>query len=382
MDSEPDQGATLVIQVVGWTGVVDPRVEILVDGRPVGALSDRRARSLPVGAGARRVTARCGSLRSRALLLRFTEGEQASMVCGFRAGVVVASKSLLIALNLASVALIGTDSTGRGSTILAALILLVIAVDLLVMCGMPGGYLSLRSSGAPDPAWGMPERMDAPCSTSGTQPARPRLQIGLSGMLLIVACSAVIFLVARQMWDQRPANRPAPALRQLRSRHLSSRLAGTSELGFLVIGNSLSAAERDTAVSGLLAALRDRYFSVRVEAAKSLQYLLLAAERRRTPVPRAEEVVAGLAEGIRDSGPLVRQRCALALAGFYSSPWADGEPGPPLPRDTGRFVGLLREASQDPDPAVRSFASSVLRAIESRLVESPAASAPTAFAPG
>src|SRR5262245_16496061 len=93
VEGEPDGHATLVIQAAGWTGLVrwhrvaHSTVQIFIDDKCVGVLSDRRPRSLPVTAGVHEVAARCARLWSRTLTLSVAAGDRARLECGYnRAG--------------------------------------------------------------------------------------------------------------------------------------------------------------------------------------------------------------------------------------------------------------------------------------------------------
>ncbi len=72
-------------------------------------------------------------------------------------------------------------------------------------------------------------------------------------------------------------------------------------------------------------------------------------------------------EGVCDAEPDVRHHATLALSSIYFMWSARGLPPPPLPRDTGRFAGLLAGAVTDTNPVVRSSAIWVLRTTAPRL---------------
>lgn len=66
--SEPSGQPNVVIRLVG-TGFACPKVRVFIDGRPVGTLSDCRARALTLGEGVHRVVTNVGFMRSRTLVL-------------------------------------------------------------------------------------------------------------------------------------------------------------------------------------------------------------------------------------------------------------------------------------------------------------------------
>jgi tetratricopeptide (TPR) repeat protein len=178
----------------------------------------------------------------------------------------------------------------------------------------------------------------------------------------VVAWCAPLFWLVREGWDLRPGNQPARAFRMLRSEDPNARLSGTRDLKLLVMLNCLTPGQVDAAIAHLLVVLRDRDPEVREAAAVSLFFIVSEATQRSAAVPQVQAVATGLMEGVCDAVPAVRRRTALALASIYSLSPGRGVAPPPLPRDTGRFAGLLAGAVTDRDPVVSSSAMNVLRA--------------------
>ena len=87
---------------------------------------------------------------------------------------------------------------------------------------------------------------------------------------------------------------------------------------------------------------------------------MFEATQRSAPVPQAQAVATGLMEGVCDTEPDVRRDATLALSSIYGLSPRRGSPQPPLPRDTGRFAGVLAGAATDQDRVVRTLAVSVL----------------------
>ena len=74
LESEPSGQPNVVIRLAGWTGIACPKVQVFVDGRLAGVLSDGRARSLTLGPGLHRVVTRVGLLRSGTQFLSLAPG--------------------------------------------------------------------------------------------------------------------------------------------------------------------------------------------------------------------------------------------------------------------------------------------------------------------
>ncbi len=157
----------------------------------------------------------------------------------------------------------------------------------------------------------------------------------------------------------------------LRSEDRSERLRGVKDLQLLVLLNSLTPGQVDAAITGLLVGLRDGSPEVREAAAVTLFSIVFEATQRSAAVPRVQAVATGLMEGVCDAEPVVRHNAMLALSSIYFLAPARGAAMPPLPRDTGRFAGLLAGAVTDQNPVVSSSAIYVLRATAPRLGGSP-----------
>ncbi len=142
LESEPAAQPNVVIRLAGWTGIACPNVQVFVDGRPVGVLSDGHARSLTLGPGLHRVVTRVALLRSGTQFLSLAPGERAALECGYRRwsfalGVVV------IAVSWAAVLL---TNLGQFGMALAAqcLTCAVLVTDLLMIFTVPGARFYLR----------------------------------------------------------------------------------------------------------------------------------------------------------------------------------------------------------------------------------------------
>ncbi|APW62643.1 HEAT repeat domain-containing protein [Paludisphaera borealis] len=366
MEAVPCSEPAIAVQLVGWTWDASRTVQVLIDGQPVGVLRDPRARSLSVGAGVHQVAARASFLRSRTLVLTLAPGERISLECGFH-------RWLPALLPIAFLAAIGAglllSKLGLNLEAMAiqGLAVGVKAVDLMMTFAMPGARLYLRRSRTAPDAGALPERMEAASPAGRFERDRRRFQFSLRGLLILVACCAPLFLMGRELWDRRPGNETARAIRLLQSGGPSARLSAANDLKYLLTGNSLTPKQVDAIIPDLLVAQRDQNPGVREAAALSLFMIAVQATQRSAPVPQVQAVAAGLAEGLRDTAHDVRYHTALALVNIYVLTSVSGGPPPLLPVDTERFVDLLGQAIEDPSPKVRSWAFHVLRAIAPRL---------------
>jgi hypothetical protein len=88
---EPQPG--IVIQVIAWSGIF-PRIftsrnpisrgmRVFIDGKCVGALTDKHARTFPVSVGPHQVMVKHGVLRSETLDVCVTPGERAELECDY-----------------------------------------------------------------------------------------------------------------------------------------------------------------------------------------------------------------------------------------------------------------------------------------------------------
>jgi hypothetical protein len=178
LENEPFGQLNVVVRVVGWNGIVCPKVQVSIDGRPVGILGDRRARSLTLGAGVYRAVASVSFVRSRTLTLSLTRGERAALECGFRYRWSIALPVVFIALGGVALLLftLGHFWTGMATHSLA---LAVIFSDLPMTVAVPGVRLYLRRGAVPPNAADMPERLDATSPAAGSIIGRHRFQISL-----------------------------------------------------------------------------------------------------------------------------------------------------------------------------------------------------------
>ena len=352
MDAEPNDAPVIVVKAIGWSGAACPTVQILIDGQSFGVLKDQHARYLPVTAGVHRVAVKVSYMRSRTLVLTLEPGDRISLECGLRRWRVVLPFGFMAAAALAAAFMtkLGMHEEAMASHSLG---LGLMVADAIMTFAIPGARFFLRQSEA-----------DLDAGVLG-RPGRDRrgFQFGLRGLLILVACCAPLFWVGRELWDRRPGNRPARAVRILQSGGPGERQKAASDLQILVIQNSLTPKQADAAIPGLLVALRDRNPGVREAAANCLGTIVFESVQRSVPVPRVPELAAGLAEGLRDTAADIRGRVGLTLATMYVSKRLNL----PLPVDIDRFVDSLGQAIEDPSPQVREYAFHVLSAVGPRL---------------
>jgi hypothetical protein len=283
-----------VVQVVGWTGIVCATVEVLVDNYHVGVLRDRRARSLALDVGVHQVAVKVNCVRSRTLVLSLAPGDRIALECGFRRFVHYGLSLATIAALLAAMVLLFLEL--RAAMMKVQLLALGLMVVNLLTFGLPGARISLKRSRVYSDAGALPERMDAPILTGRPERDRRGFRLSLRALLILIACCAPVLWVARELWDHRPENQPARALRMLRSGNPGARLSGAEDLRLLLRLNSLTPKQADAAIPPLLAALRDQDPRVRDAAATSLFSIVTNATTRSAAVPRVQAVAVGLAE--------------------------------------------------------------------------------------
>jgi HEAT repeat protein len=187
--------------------------------------------------------------------------------------------------------------------------------------------------------------------------------------------------MVRELWDRRPENRGARALRLFLSDDPGERAEGFDEIYFLLMVNSLQSRQVDAAIPSLLVALRDKEPRVREKAMMSLFYVAVRAQQgfkaqplaQAKVVPHVEAIVLGLMEAMRDPTHAVRRNAALAMALIYCAFRNDWDVKPPLPKDLDRFVDVLCQVIEDPDPETPQWAIQVLGATARRLDRAPPA---------
>jgi hypothetical protein len=184
-------------------------------------------------------------------------------------------------------------------------------------------------------------RAASPTYLIETAAGRRRFQIGLKGVLIIVACCAPLFWVARELWDRRPENAPVRAVRMLRSENAGERKDGARELTTLVLIRRVTPKQTEALIPDLLRALRDNERKVREAAAFLLFDIVFRAGQGSTSVPKGNEIAAALAEALHDSEPKVRRYCSHALAGLYFTYSSGATPQAPLPQKLDRFLDSL-----------------------------------------
>ncbi len=208
MEREPDARPGLVVRIIGRIGFRSPPVDFFIDGQPAGAMKGVSARYLPTGVGVHRVSARVGFLRSRGLVLSLASGELVSLECGFHRYRIVRTAAPA-ALILGSLLFLYLKLYYASITIQ---FLAVGAMFLdMVMIFVPGSSLYLRRSAMPVDAATVLERMDAPSPTVRPEPGKRQFQFSVRALVILVACCALLTVVARELWDRRPSNQAARA---------------------------------------------------------------------------------------------------------------------------------------------------------------------------
>jgi HEAT repeat protein len=375
VEGETDRSATVEVRSVSgsriaiWGESAVSRVLVMINGKRAGMLSDRQPQSFMVAPGVVRVTAKSGFLRSRTLVLSLAAGEIATLDCGFRTGPHV----LLGMLVMSVFGVVNIATTASGTALPSIVYLSAMAVvgalliDLLRGAFTPGARLNLRPHAVLDTADIMPTPAVAPKYLIRTEPLGGRFQVGLRGLLIFVACCAPILWIAREIWDRRPENALARAIRMLRSDDPGERPTGARDLQLLFMLNALRPKEVDAVIPHLLTALRDQQTAVRKPVMYSLFHIVSDCGQRSLPVPRAQPVATGLAEALRDTEFEVRRLSALSLANLYFTYSRSGAAASPLPGALDRFLELLSEAVEDPSSEVRSWAFQVLQTIAPRV---------------
>ena len=369
MECETDSKATVeVLSATGranafWSESAVSSAGVLINGQLVGRVSNQQPLSVAVDAGILRVAARSGFLRSRTLVLSLPAGEIARLDCGFRTGAHVLLGMLVMSVFL----VVATASTASGFLLPSVVpltgmvVLAALLVDLVRSAFTPGARLYLRPRAVIDAGDIPSEQTCAPHYLVRIEPRAGRFQFGLKGLLVLVACCAPIFWLAREMWDRRPENALPRAVRMLRSDDPGERSIGAKDLQLLVLANSLRPKEVDAIIPDLLTALRDQRPAVREPVMYSLFEIVSDCGQRSLPVPRVQVVAAGLAGALRDTEFEVRRLSALALANLYFTYPRSGAAATPLPPDLDRFLDQLCEAIEDPSEEVRTWVFQVLR---------------------
>ena len=261
MERESSDQPNVVVRLIGWTGIVSPKVQVFIDGLPVGVLRDRRPRSLTLGAGLHQVVSTVGFMRSGTLFVSLAPGERVTLECGLRRRSLVLPL-MFLAVSGAGLALIPPDQLGTAIAT-QCFAFAVIAADLVMAFVVHGAKLYLRRGASPSTSENMPERLAAPSPASRLEIGRLRFQFRLRGLLIVVACCTPCAGWPARPGTARPRNRPARAFRMIRSPNQSDRLSGVRDLHLLVILKSLTPEQVDAAIAGLLVALRDRSPEVR-----------------------------------------------------------------------------------------------------------------------
>jgi HEAT repeat protein len=373
VECETDGKAAVEVYAVGWRGFTAPRVEVLIDDQPAGVLNYKDATSFPVLAGVHKVSAKLGFLRSKTLGVSLAAVDRASLECGFRMDFLVLLSAMLAVFPGLFLALLISGLLGQSywattfSVGLAVVALVAIHIKLVWSIFAPGGRLYLKPRMVTIDGHTRLVQIGAPSYLLEIEPQRRGFQFGLKGLLILVACCAPIFWVAREVWDRRPENRHSRAIRMLRSKDSGERITGASDLQFLVVVKSLAPKQIDAVIPELLVALRDQQPDVRKDAAVALFFIVFEGMQSSGTVPQTRAIAEGLAAVLGDSEPAVRHHSALSLASLYFTHSGAGRPPPPLPQAIDRFVDLLGEAIEDTDAQVRSSAFLALQAIAPRV---------------
>ncbi len=212
--------------------------------------------------------------------------------------------------------------------------------------------------------------------TEGSKVKRNRpYQTGLRGLIVLVACCAVILWAGRVMWLYRDPDLAAEraieagAFRTLESRKATGRVAAIQDLG------RLSFADNPTAIRSLSALLRDENADVRVAAASALAEFGVRAVEAGAGGEAVKQAVKALCGSLKDPQPRVRVAAAITLGSISAArPVGDPgsaagvpQPGPTAaapvpvatvasPIDTRTVIAALSEVLGDPEASVRAAA--------------------------
>jgi HEAT repeat protein len=173
-----------------------------------------------------------------------------------------------------------------------------------------------------------------------------RLQTGVRGLLVIVACCGLITWAARSVWEtQHPA---IAAARGLDSRKASDRTRATREL--MAIGVS----DPGRAIPPLVAALGDSAAEVRVAAAEALGVIGGEAIMAGSAGDGPNSATAGLIRSLKNREPVVQVAAINALVRIASSRGTAGS------IDHNGIIAAFASALGDRDDQVRLVALNAL----------------------
>lgn len=156
--------------------------------------------------------------------------------------------------------------------------------------------------------------------TDGSKVKRMRpYQTGLRGLIVVVACWAVILWAGRVMWLYRDPDLAeeraieARAFRTLGSRKATGRVAAIQDLG------RLSFADNATAIRSLSALLRDENAEVRTASASALAEFGVRAVEAGSGGESVREAVRALFGSLKDPQPRVRVAAAITLGSISAA---------------------------------------------------------------
>ena len=191
-----------------------------------------------------------------------------------------------------------------------------------------------------------PRQPEAATPRAARSAAASRLQTGVRGLLVAVACFGVIAWSARSVWDRyHPA---LAAIHGLESRKPSDRVRATREL--------MAAGVNDPsqATPPLLRALEDPAAEVRAGAAEALGVIAGQAVVHGPTGDVARAGTGGLIRALKDADPAVRIAALYALERVAATPGAD------LAVDFPSVAAALAAMPGDRDDEVRLLSLSML----------------------
>jgi HEAT repeat protein len=186
--------------------------------------------------------------------------------------------------------------------------------------------------------------------------ARPRkarrFQIGVRGLIVLVACVAAVAWSARTLWENyHPA---VAAARRLRASKPRERVSAVREL------MSVGAKHPGLAVSPLIEALADPQAEVRAAAAEALGVIGGDAIMSESAENVARAATAALIRSLKDREPSVRIAAMQALVCIATTP------SKAQPIDVGAMIDAFAASLGDRDDEVRLLALKSLQTCGSR----------------
>lgn len=198
-----------------------------------------------------------------------------------------------------------------------------------------------------------------------------RLRFRIRTLILIVACCAPASWIARELWDRRPENALARALRMMRSDDPEDRFQGAMVVSQKVVLNELTRPQLDAVMPFIFVALRDPEPRVRREAMEAILCLVYDSAHGSGVLPHAEEIVTALPERLRDPAENVHRNSMLTLQYIYHEYKTAWTVEPPLPKDPDRFLDTLCHLMEQRGGETPPWAFQVLHETAPRLDRTP-----------